>query len=87
LPGLCWGFALRTVITWHVTWSVNSLSHIWGRQSFKTNDLSMNNPLVGVLAFGEGWHNNHHADPSQWNQTIKWWELDPTSWIIKLIKK
>ena len=87
LPGLCWGFALRTVITWHVTWSVNSLSHVWGRQSFKTNDLSMNNPLVGVLAFGEGWHNNHHAFEDSCRHGLKWWQVDMTWYLILIMEK
>lgn len=61
LPAVVWGFAVRQVVVWHITWAVNSISHVYGRQMFKTNDLSMNNPIVGILAQGEGWHNNHHA--------------------------
>ena len=72
-PGLIWGFALRTVFSWHVTWAVNSVSHVWGRQMFKTDDLSMNNPLVGILALGEGWHNNHHAFEDSCRHGLKWW--------------
>ncbi len=70
---VAWGFALRTVAIWHVTWAVNSVSHIWGRQMFKTGDISMNNPLIGILAFGEGWHNNHHAFESSVRHGLKWW--------------
>ena len=72
-PAMCWGYALRTVITWHVTWSVNSLSHIWGNQEFKTGDISMNNPFVALIAFGEGWHNNHHAFEDSCRHGLKWW--------------
>jgi stearoyl-CoA desaturase (delta-9 desaturase) len=50
LPAVIWGFAVRTVFLWHITWAVNSVSHIWGRQMFKTGDISMNNPLIGILA-------------------------------------
>lgn len=59
--GLVWAGALRTVWVWHITWFVNSASHVWGTQAYKTGDLSRNNWWVGILAFGEGWHNNHHA--------------------------
>jgi stearoyl-CoA desaturase (delta-9 desaturase) len=72
-PGLIWGFALRTVFSWHVTWAVNSISHMWGRQMFKTGDISMNNPVVGILALGEGWHNNHHAFEDSCRHGLKWW--------------
>lgn len=59
--GFIWGGPVRIFITHHITWSVNSASHVWGRQPFPTTDESRNNPVVAVLAFGEGWHNNHHA--------------------------
>ncbi|CAE7566888.1 ADS3 [Symbiodinium natans] len=61
LPCVLWGFFARVVWTWHVTWAVNSVSHVWGFQDWNTGDISMNNWLIGILAFGEGWHNNHHA--------------------------
>lgn len=61
MPMLVYGFAARTVFTWHVTWAVNSVCHVYGRQMWKTGDISMNNPIIGILAQGEGWHNNHHA--------------------------
>jgi stearoyl-CoA desaturase (delta-9 desaturase) len=60
-PGLVWGGAVATVFLWHVTFFVNSASHVWGNQPFRTGDLSRNIWWVGILAFGEGWHNNHHA--------------------------
>jgi stearoyl-CoA desaturase (delta-9 desaturase) len=56
-----WTFCFRAVFVYHVTWAVNSVCHVWGGQEYKTGDLSRNNPLIGILAFGEGWHNNHHA--------------------------
>lgn len=82
-----WGFALRTVLVWHITWAVNSLSHIWGRQMFKTGDISMNNPLIGILAMGEGWHNNHHAFESSVRHGLKWWQLDVTWLFILTLEK
>ena len=61
LPAMVWGGAARMVWVYHVTWCVNSASHVWGNQTYNTGDLSRNNWWVGLLAFGEGWHNNHHA--------------------------
>jgi stearoyl-CoA desaturase (delta-9 desaturase) len=75
-----WGGALRTVFVWHTTWAVNSVTHVWGYRSYNTPDDSRNNPIVGLLAGGEGWHNNHHADPTSARHGHKWWELD-LSWI------
>jgi fatty-acid desaturase len=79
---LIWGVVARTVFVWHVTWSVNSLTHLWGSRRFETDDNSRNNWLVGVLAHGEGWHNNHHADPVSAAHGMRWWELDFTYWTI-----
>lgn len=80
---LVWGVFLRTVTVWHVTWSVNSLSHIWGYQNYETGDHSRNNWLVGIVAVGEGWHNNHHADQRSARHGHKWWEWDFTWWVIR----
>ena len=84
---LVWGVFLRTVTVWHVTWSVNSLSHIWGYRNYETNDRSRNNWLVGVIAVGEGWHNNHHADQRSASHGHKWWEWDATFWVIRLLER
>jgi len=64
----------------------NILCHINGYRNFDTKDESRNNIFVSILTLGEGWHNNHHADPKNWNTKRKWWELDPTAFIIRLIK-
>ena len=61
---LVWGGALRTVIVWHNTWAVNSIGHMWGYQNYETGDASRNSLLIGLISGGEGWHNNHHADPN-----------------------
>jgi len=74
-----WGGPLRTVVVWHSTWAVNSVTHIWGYRTYNTPDDSRNNPLIGLLAWGEGWHNNHHADPTSARHGHKWWEID-LSW-------
>ena len=79
---LVWGVIMRTVLVWHITWSVNSLTHTSGYRSYETNDQSRNNWLVALLAAGEGWHNNHHAQPRCAAAGHRWWELDPSNWAI-----
>mgnify|MGYP002784761305 CR=1 FL=1 len=76
LSWLVWGMFVRTVAVWHITWSVNSLSHIWGYRNYTTSDDSKNNWLVGLVSNGEGWHNNHHAEPRSVKNGHRWWELD-----------
>jgi fatty-acid desaturase len=76
-----WGGALRTVIVWHYTWSINSITHIWGYRTYETADVSRNNALIALITAGEGWHNNHHADSRSARHGHEWWELDVT-WII-----
>jgi stearoyl-CoA desaturase (delta-9 desaturase) len=80
---LLWGVFVRTVLVWHITWSVNSVSHLWGYRNYGTNDDSRNNALVSLLTSGEGWHNNHHADPGSANYSCRWWEVDGIYWVIR----
>jgi stearoyl-CoA desaturase (delta-9 desaturase) len=80
-----WGVCLRTVLVWHVTWSVNSLSHLFGYRNYDTRDHSTNNWLVALLTSGEGWHNNHHADPRSAAHGHKWWEIDPTYTFLRAL--
>ncbi len=81
-----WGFFISTVFTWHVTFMVNSVCHRWGAQPYDTGDASTNNVFIGVLGFGEGWHNNHHYYPSSARHGLRWWQLDLTWWLIRLLK-
>jgi stearoyl-CoA desaturase (delta-9 desaturase) len=81
-----WGIFLRTVINLHVTWLVNSAAHIWGKRRFETNDDSTNNFIVGILAFGEGWHNNHHANPTSARHGIGWYEFDLNWHTIRVLE-
>lgn len=81
LPLMIWAGAFRIVWVYHITWFVNSASHIWGYQTFISGDLSKNNWWVGILAFGEGWHNNHHAFKYSARHGLEWWEFDMT-WVI-----
>ncbi|MEW6644004.1 MAG: fatty acid desaturase [Pseudomonadota bacterium] len=80
-----WGGPLRTVFVWHTTWAVNSVSHVWGYRNYRTDDDSRNNVIVALLAAGEGWHNNHHADPNSARHGHTWWEFDLTWWNLKLL--
>ena len=79
--GFLWGGLVRIFFEHHVTWSVNSVCHIWGSQPYESHDHSRNNPIVGVLALGEGWHNNHHAFPTSARHGLAWWQFD-SSWIF-----
>lgn len=82
-----WGVILRTVLVWHITWSVNSLSHMFGYQSHDTGDHSTNNWLVALISNGEGWHNNHHADPRSAAHGHRWYELDVSYLSILAMEK
>jgi stearoyl-CoA desaturase (delta-9 desaturase) len=84
---LVWGALVRTVIVWHITWTVNSLSHVFGYQTYATGEESRNNWFVALITVGEGWHNNHHEDPSSASNQHKWWEFDISYYEIKLLEK
>jgi len=83
---LVWGVIVRTVVVWHITWSVNSLTHAWGYRNYETGEKSRNNWLVALLSVGEGWHNNHHADPASASVQHRWWELDISYYQIKMLQ-
>lgn len=82
-----WGVFARTVFTWHVTWSVNSVTHVWGYRNYETSDNSRNNMLVGLWSNGEGWHNNHHHDQRAASHGHRWWEFDVTWLTIRVLEK
>jgi stearoyl-CoA desaturase (delta-9 desaturase) len=84
---LLWGMAVRMVIVFHVTWLVNSATHMWGYRNYATNDDSTNLWWVGLLAFGEGWHNNHHAHQRMAKHGHRWWEIDVTYWAILVMER
>lgn len=79
---MVWGSFLRTVVVWHCTWFVNSATHLWGYRNYATADDSRNSWWVALLTFGEGWHNNHHAEQGSARFGQRWWELDPTYWAL-----
>jgi stearoyl-CoA desaturase (Delta-9 desaturase) len=84
-PGLVVGFFWSTVILYHATFCINSLAHVLGRKRYVTGDDSRNNWLLAVFTMGEGWHNNHHACQSSVRQGFRWWEFDPTFYILKVL--
>jgi stearoyl-CoA desaturase (delta-9 desaturase) len=85
--GLVWGAGVRIFLLSHVTWSVNSICHIFGCRDFETTDESRNQWLVGYLALGEGWHNNHHAFPRNAFHGLRWWQFDVSGMIIRALEK
>jgi stearoyl-CoA desaturase (delta-9 desaturase) len=82
-PGLVVGYLWSTVLVYHATFSINSLAHVRGQQRYVTGDDSRNNWLLAIITMGEGWHNNHHAFQSSARQGFKWWEWDPTFYILR----
>jgi stearoyl-CoA desaturase (delta-9 desaturase) len=80
--GLLWGGLVRMFFVHHITWSVNSVCHTFGRRSFATADRSRNQWLVGLLGMGEGWHNNHHAFPRSAVHGLDRWQFDVSAWVI-----
>ena len=84
---LVWGVIARTVYVWHITWSVNSLSHLHGYRNFETGDDSRNNWFVALITGGEGWHNNHHADQSAATVQVRWWEFDLNYYVIQGLER
>jgi len=84
-PGLIVGFFWSTVAVYHATFCINSLAHVHGRRRYITGDDSRNNWLLAIMTMGEGWHNNHHAYQSAARQGFRWYEWDPTYYILKAL--
>jgi len=82
---MMFGVFVRTVLVWHITWAVNSVTHLWGYRNYETDEDSRNNILVGLIANGEGWHNNHHADPRSARHGHSRWEIDSTWLTIRVL--
>jgi len=85
--GVLWGGLVRIFLGHHVSFSVNSICHAFGKREFETNDLSRNQWIIGLLAFGEGWHNNHHAFPRSAFHGLHWWQLDFSGYIIRVLER
>ena len=85
--GLLWGGLVRVFFTHHITWSVNSVCHTFGKREFETRDRSRNEWVVGLLGFGEGWHNNHHAFPRSAFHGLHWWQFDLSGYVIWTLER
>jgi stearoyl-CoA desaturase (delta-9 desaturase) len=85
--GFIWGGLVRIFLTHHITWSVNSICHTFGRRDYNTRDASRNNFIVGLLAFGEGWHNNHHAFPRSAFHGLRWYQIDISGYLISVMER
>lgn len=84
-PAFFWGYIVSTVVLYHCTFSINSIGHLWGSRRFETEDHSRNNALLALFSLGEGWHNNHHRYPNRCRQGLKWWEIDITYRVLKML--
>ncbi len=85
--GFVWGFLVSTVLLWHGTFTINSLTHIFGKRRYELDDDSLNSFPLAVITMGEGWHNNHHFYQSTANQGFYWWEFDPSYYILVALSR
>ena len=84
-PAFVWGFVVSTVVLWHGTFTINSLAHVWGSRPFETDDQSRNNFLLALITLGEGWHNNHHQFMYSVRQGLRWWEIDISYYVLRIL--
>jgi stearoyl-CoA desaturase (Delta-9 desaturase) len=82
---LLWGYFVSTVLLWHGSFTINSLSHIFGKRRYDTSDSSKNNALLALVTMGEGWHNNHHHFMASVRQGFFWWEVDGTYYLLRVL--
>ena len=87
LLGFLWGGLARIFLVHHITWSINSVCHVWGTRPFRIPDESRNNFVFGVLGLGEGWHNNHHAFPTSARHGLRWWQFDASYLLIRTMER
>ena len=82
---LIWGFFVSTMLLWHGTFTINSLSHMFGRRRYQTTDDSRNSLILALITMGEGWHNNHHYYMRSTSQGFFWWEIDMSYYLLRLL--
>lgn len=82
---LVWGMFVSTTLLWHGTFTINSLTHVFGSRRYATTDNSRNSFILSLVTMGEGWHNNHHYYQRATNQGFFWWEIDPTYYVLKML--
>lgn len=87
LSGFLWGGCVRLLLTYHITNSINSITHLYGRRPFKTQEQSTNNIWLAIPTLGEAWHNNHHAFPNSPIFGFKWWQIDLGGWTIRMLER
>jgi stearoyl-CoA desaturase (Delta-9 desaturase) len=87
LTAAIWGGAVRIFMLHHVTWSINSVCHFFGTRRFAIEDQSTNVFWLAPFSFGESWHHNHHAFPRSAVHGLRWWEVDPTAWLIRGMRR
>lgn len=87
LHAFVWGFLVSSVLVWHGSFVINSLSHLIGRRRYETSDDSRNSFVLAVLTSGEGWHNNHHRFPTSARQGLRWWEIDVTYYALWVLAR
>jgi stearoyl-CoA desaturase (delta-9 desaturase) len=85
--GFLWGGPVRLMVGHHITWSTNSICHVFGSRPFDSGDRSTNNWMLAILSMGESWHNNHHAFPSSAVHGLRWWQVDITAMVIRTMEK
>jgi stearoyl-CoA desaturase (Delta-9 desaturase) len=86
LTALLWGGAARIFLMHHATFSINSICHFFGYQTYDTEDESRNVPWLAIPTWGEAWHNNHHAFPTSYRHGLRWWQIDPSAMIIRAME-
>jgi stearoyl-CoA desaturase (delta-9 desaturase) len=85
--GLVYGYFLSTVVLWHGTFCINSVMHLFGRRAYATTEDSRNSFILAFVTMGEGWHNNHHWAPGSAAQGFRWWEIDPSYYVLWLLER
>jgi stearoyl-CoA desaturase (delta-9 desaturase) len=84
--GFLWGGLVRIFLVHHLTWTINSITHLYGSRPFKTTEQSTNNVWLAIPTGGEAWHNNHHAFPNSAKFGLQWWQIDLGSWLIRTLE-
>jgi len=87
LTGFVWGGLVRVFFVHHVTWSINSVCHFFGRRRFATDDRSTNVFWLALPSLGESWHHNHHAFPRSAEHGLRWWEIDVSALVIRALER
>src|SRR5262249_54770426 len=86
LLGLLWGGLVRIFVVDHITWSINSICHAFGRRPLESHDQSRNNVWLALPSFGEAWHNNHHVFPNSAKMGLAWWQVDLTGYLLRILE-